>query len=488
MSSAFEAVIGLEVHAQLLTTTKLFCPAEARFTDVPNTHIGPVTLGLPGALPAVNEAAIRLAVMAGLALGCDVQRESIFARKHYFYPDLPKGYQISQFDRPLNVGGYVDIEVAGKRKRVTLERIHVEEDAAKNLHGVGSASLSHIDFNRAGIPLIEIVSNPDMASSEEAEAYLRSLREILMFAGVNDGNLEEGSFRCDANVSIRPVGSKTLGTRTELKNINSFRFVRKAIDYEIARQESVIVSGGQVVQETRSWNENEQKTVAMRSKEFAHDYRYFPDPDLPPLVIDETLLEHARVALPELPEALRTRWKSVYGLSDYDAGVLSAHPGLARFFESTLAHAADEAARADAAKPVANYLQSEVLREVSYDGLSAQFPVTPKALFELVSLVMSGELSSKLAKQVYAELLARGGSPKAIVAAQGLSQISDRGELLAVVQDILTANPDKVAAYRQGKLGLKGFFVGQVMQRTAGRANPQALGEVLDAALAGDSA
>lgn len=487
MSVQYEVVIGLEVHAQLLSQTKLFCPAPAEYSEVPNAHLGPVTLGLPGALPVPNEAAIRLAVTAGLALDCEVREHSVFARKHYFYPDLPKGYQISQFDEPLNEHGHLDIELEGETRRIRILRIHVEEDAATNLHGVGSGKYTLVDYNRAGVPLIEIVSEPDLRSSEEAEQYLRRLREILMFIGVNDGNLEEGSFRCDANVSIRPVGETRLGTRTELKNINSFRFVRKAIDYEVHRQEALLNAGGEVVQETRTWSENQEKTVSMRGKEHAHDYRYFPDPDLPDLRLEASFIEACRRALPELPQALRARWQSEFGLSPYDSQVLSAHPQLAAFVDTAVATLASKSGKAakDVAKQVANFVQTEVLRSVDYRGLEAGFPCDAAQLGSLLAMVVDGQLSGKLAKTVFAEMVEKGGDPAAIVERKGLTQLSTPEAVVPHVEAVVAEHADKAKAFREGKTGLMGFFVGQVMQRTQGRANPKLVNDLLKKALEG---
>jgi len=480
--SAYEPVIGLEVHAQLRSRTKLFCGCPTDYGAPPNEHTCPVCLGLPGALPVPNRRAIELAVQAGLALGCEVAGESRFARKNYFYPDLAKGYQISQFELPLNAAGHLDIEVEGQTKRVGITRIHVEEDAAKNLHGVGSGAVTLVDFNRAGTPLIEIVSEPDLRSAVEAEAYLKKLRDILMFIGVNDGNLEEGSFRCDANVSVRPVGQAQLGTRAELKNINSFRFVRKAIEHEIARQEGVLQAGGQVVQETRTWLEAQNKTVSMRGKEEAHDYRYFPDPDLPPLVVDGTRIEALRAALPELPSEKRSRWQSELGLTEYDAGVLSAHPEVAQFLEETataLLAQDDSLAPVDAGKKVANFIQAEVLRHVSTNGLDAAFPVSALAVAELLGAVEEGTINGKIAKRVFATMVDTGKPARAIIDEEGLSQVTDSAAIEAEVRRVLEASPAQVEQYKGGKTGVLGYFVGQVMKATRGAANPKVVNETL---------
>jgi aspartyl-tRNA(Asn)/glutamyl-tRNA(Gln) amidotransferase subunit B len=482
MAIAYEPVIGLEVHAQLHSRSKLFCSCSTEYGAPPNTHVCPVCLGLPGALPVPNARALEMAAQAAMALGCTVNARSRFARKNYFYPDLAKGYQISQFELPLNEKGRVDIEVNGDLRSIGITRVHVEEDAAKNLHGVGAGAQTLVDFNRAGVALIEIVSEPDLRSAEEAEAYLKRLREVLMFVGVNDGNLEEGSFRCDANVSIRPVGTEPFGTRAELKNINSFRFVRKAIDHEIARQEAVLAGGGQVVQETRTWSEGQGKTVSMRSKEEAHDYRYFPDPDLPPLVLGAELVEGFRERMPELPEAMRRRWQDELGVTAYDAGVLSAHPEIARFFDAmadALVAAWGDGAKGKAGKKAANFLQAEVLRDVTTDGLDAHFAVTAGQVAELLTLVEDGTISGKMAKDVYAQMVETGRGAKRIVDEKGLSQVTDASAIEAEVQKVLDAHPGEVDKYREGKTSLLGFFVGQVMKATRGAANPKMVNEVL---------
>ena len=479
--TAYEPVIGLEVHAQMRSRTKLFCGCPTEYGAPPNEHTCPVCLALPGALPVPNGKAIELAVQAGLALECEVASHSVFARKNYFYPDLPKGYQISQFELPLNGEGHLDIEIDGETKRIGITRIHVEEDAAKNIHGAGSSAVTLVDFNRGGTPLIEIVSEPDLRSADEAEAYLRKLRDILMFIGVNDGNLEEGSFRCDANVSIRPVGQEEFGTRTELKNINSFRFVKKAIEHEIARQEGVLQAGGKIVQETRTWSEAQGKTISMRGKEEAHDYRYFPDPDLPPVVIDEARIEELRAALPELPEVKRTRWRKEMGLTDYDAGVLSGHPEIARYFEdATAALVAQSGAKpAKVAKKVGNFVQAEVLRHVTTDGLEASFPVAPSSVAELLACVEDGTINGKIAKKVFADMVDTGKAPKLIIEEKGLAQVTDTGAIEEEVRRIIEANPSQVEQYKSGKESLIGYFVGQVMKATKGQANPKVVNETL---------
>jgi aspartyl-tRNA(Asn)/glutamyl-tRNA(Gln) amidotransferase subunit B len=481
MAVQYEAVIGLEVHAQLLTQSKLFCGCSSAFGAAPNTQVCPVCLGLPGALPVPNREAVHLALRAGLALGCRVERESRFARKNYFYPDLAKGYQISQFERPLNEHGKLLIESVEGEREVSITRIHMEEDAAKNIHGAGATSDTLVDFNRAGVALIEIVGAPDLRSAEEAESYLRRLREVLLFCGVNDGNLEEGSFRCDANVSIRPTGAAQLGTRTELKNINSFRFVRKAIEYEIKRQEIVVSGGGRVVQETRTWSDAQGKTLTMRSKEEAHDYRYFPDPDLPPIAISEAEYARAQASVPELPGQLRDRFLRELGLTAYDAGVLSAHPEIARYFEATAkATCAETGEPAQlAGKRVANFVQSEVLRHVTTFGLSASFPVSPADLAALLALIHKGTLSGKMAKEVFEAMRESGKDAASVVAEKGLALVSDAGAIERVVSEVLAQSPKQLAQYRAGNEKLLGFFVGQVMKATKGSANPTLVNEVL---------
>jgi aspartyl-tRNA(Asn)/glutamyl-tRNA(Gln) amidotransferase subunit B len=484
MATTYEPVIGLEVHGQLLTRTKLFCGCSASYGAPPNTHVCPVCLGLPGSLPVPNGAAIELAIRAGLALGCTVRERSVFSRKNYFYPDLAKGYQISQFDLPLNERGSLELELEdGTRRTVGITRIHVEEDAAKNLHGAGSGTDTLVDYNRAGVALIEVVGDPDLRSAAEAEAYLKRLREVLMFLGVNDGNLEEGSFRCDANVSIRPVGQEKFGTRTELKNINSFRFVRKAIEHELGRQEAILCAGGRIVQETRTYSSAEDKTISMRSKEEAHDYRYFPDPDLPPLVISAARIEAIRGALPELPDAKRVRWLKELGLTSSDAQVLSAHPALARFFEEVAALVAGASPtaeqRAAAGKRSANFIQAEVLRHVALHGLEASLPVEPLALVELLGLVEGGTISGKMAKDVFAEMVETGRRARKIVEVRGLAQVSDAGVIEAAAREVLAQNAGQVERYKAGKTNVLGFFVGQVMRATKGAANPGLVNELL---------
>jgi aspartyl-tRNA(Asn)/glutamyl-tRNA(Gln) amidotransferase subunit B len=472
MAPVYEAVIGLEVHAQLLTATKLFCGCRTSFGAPPNTNVCPVCLGLPGALPVLNGAAVKLAVRAALALGLEVHARSIFARKNYFYPDLPKGYQISQFDLPFSTKGSLDVELeTGETRAVGITRIHMEEDAGKNLHGVGSDSI--VDLNRAGTPLIEIVGEPELRSGHEAAAYLRALRDVLMFLGVNDGNLEEGSFRCDANVSVRLRGDKKLGTRCEIKNVNSFRFVQKAIEHEALRQQELIESGGRVTQETRGWNEKEGRTFTLRSKEDAHDYRYFPDPDLPPLVLDAAFLDAQRLLVTEPPSAKRARYAQRLALSPYAAGVLTGHPGIAAFYEQALALYGGDATK------LANFIQSEVLAATEITGLDARFPALPSQVAGLLRLVDAGTISGKQAKEVYAAMVGTESTPEEIVKQRGMEVITDEASLEALCRRLIDENPKQAATYRSGKTSILGYFVGAAMKETKGAASPAVVNAVL---------
>jgi aspartyl-tRNA(Asn)/glutamyl-tRNA(Gln) amidotransferase subunit B len=466
----YETVIGLEVHAQLLSVSKLFCGCSTKFGGAPNTNVCPTCLGLPGSLPVTNEAAVRLAVRTALALDCTINERSIFARKQYFYPDLPKGYQISQYELPFSENGHLDVEAGGAVRRIGIRRVHMEEDAGKNVHGVGGDSL--VDLNRAGVPLVEIVSDPDIRSSEEAAAYMRALRDILIFASVNDGNLEEGSFRCDANVSLRPKGQEELGTRTELKNINSFRFVQRAIDVEVSRQAAVLDGGGRVVQETRSFDPATGKTASLRSKEEAHDYRYFPDPDLPPLTLSPALVDEERRATPPLPHAVRTRFVSELGLSPAQANTLSQHPATVRFFEEVL-QAFPHPVKA------ANWIQTEVLRDARSHGLVATFPVTPRQVSELLALVENGDISGKQAKEIHQGISGTDKSPAVLVAERGMRVVSDEATIRPLCERVVAANEKQVAEYRAGKKGILGYFVGQVMKETKGSANPKLVSELV---------
>jgi aspartyl-tRNA(Asn)/glutamyl-tRNA(Gln) amidotransferase subunit B len=468
----FEPVIGLEVHAQLKTRTKIFCGCSTAFGAAPNTQTCPVCLGLPGVLPVLNRAVVEFALRMALATGCTVARESRFARKNYFYPDLPKGYQISQYELPIAEHGRIDIQVDDRPQRVRIRRIHMEEDAGKLTHDP-HRPVSRVDLNRTGVPLIEIVSEPDIDSAAAAGAYLRQLRAIVRYLGICDGNLEEGSFRCDANVSIRPRGASALGTRAELKNLNSFRFVEKAIEYEIERQKDVLLEGGAVVQETRLYDATRNQTFSMRGKEEAHDYRYFPDPDLLPLVVDEGWVEQVRRSLPELPDARRARFVQQFGLPSYDAGVLTADRELADYFEACLKIFPQP-------KPVSNWIMGPLLGLLNAAGLGIdRSPIPPDELAALLGLVEKGDISGKIAKTVFDEMAASGKTARAIVQEKGLAQISDAGAIDEVVRDVLAANPKEVESYRGGKTKLMGFFVGEVMKATRGRANPKTVNELL---------
>ena len=471
----YESVIGLEVHVQLLTKTKIFCGCSTRFGDPPNTNVCPVCLGLPGTLPVLNRRAVEMAMRASLALNCTVHERSRFARKNYFYPDLPKGYQISQYELPLATNGFLDIEVGGTTKRIGITRLHLEEDAAKNLHeGFSqSATKAYIDYNRCGTPLVEIVSEPDIRSSEEAYAYLTALRQIMLYTGVSDVNMEEGSLRCDANVSVRPRGAKEFGTKVEVKNLNSFRFLQKALEYEIERHIGVLESGGRLTQETRLWNQAEGHTVSMRSKEKAHDYRYFPEPDLLPVHFSEAWRAEVLHSLPELPEAKRTRFVSAYGITPYDAEVLTATKALADYFESVVKAGAP-------GKVAANWMQTELLRRLNDSGKEIEAsPVSAKSLAELVSLVESAKITAAVGKKVFAAMFESGRSAADIVAAEGLgAQVTDSA-IEAAARDVIAKNPDNVAKFKSGNEGVFKFFVGQVMRATRGQANPQSVNDIL---------
>ncbi len=489
MSDAFEAVIGLEIHAQLLTATKIFCGCPTAFGAAPNAHACPVCVGLPGALPVLNRKAVDLAVTAAVALGCDVQERSVFARKNYFYPDLPKGYQISQYEQPLALGGGVTLPArlrpgygeagyeAGKFVRLT--RIHMEEDAGKSLHDgfPDSDRKTYLDYNRSGVPLIEIVSEPDMRSAAEAAVFFETLRQILVWLGVNDGNMDEGSLRCDANVSVRRRGDSTLGTKAEVKNVNSFRYLEKAIDYEIGRQIDLIEHGGRVVQETRLFDAAQGKTTSMRSKEEAHDYRYFPDPDLPALVVDASRREQIVAKLPELPEARRRRFIEQYALPEYDAALLTQTRGIADYFEAT-------AQQSGNAKAASNWVMGEVLRNMKERAIDiSAVPIAPAALAGLIAIVDKGTISSTVAKDVFAKMYDSGRAAADIVAAEGLAQISDSSSLEPIARKIVAAHPEILEEIRAGKDRKFQFLVGQVMKETKGKGDPKLVTELLRAIL-----
>ena len=471
----YECVIGLEVHAQLLTDSKLFCPCATTFQADPNDQTCPVCLGLPGVLPVLNRQAVELTMRTGLAVQGTVAASNRFARKNYFYPDLPKGYQISQFEEPLIQGGCLDVEVDGATRLVRLNRIHLEEDAGKSIHGENLADpgKSYVDLNRTGVPLMEIVSAPDLRSPEEARAYLQKLKTVLEYLDVCDGNMEEGSLRCDANVSLRPVGADTLGTRTEIKNLNSFRNVQQAIAYEVERQRDVLNGGGSVVQETRLFDAARGVTLPMRGKEEAHDYRYFPEPDLVPLQIEPGWIDRVRQSIPELPAARRQRFVSQYGLPTYDADVLVASRALADYFEATVALFPQP-------KTVSNWVMGDVMRELNQARHGPdEAPVTPPRLADLLRLIDAGTISGKIAKTVFETMYRTGKQPGDVVAEQGLTQMSDSGALQEVIGQVLAAHPEQVAAYRAGKEKLFGFFVGQTMKATQGKANPAMVNTLL---------
>lgn len=476
----YEPVIGLEVHVQLLTKSKIFCGCSTRFGDPPNTNVCPVCLGLPGTLPVLNKRAVELAMRAALALNCTVHEHSRFARKNYFYPDLPKGYQISQYELPLATGGSLEIEFDGALKRIGITRLHLEEDAAKNLHEgfAESATKAYVDFNRCGTPLSEIVSEPDMRTSEEAYAYLTTLRQIMLYTGVSDCNMEEGSLRCDANVSVRLRGSKEFGTKVEVKNLNSFRFLQKALEFEIERHIAVLESGGRIFQETRLWNQVESCTVSMRSKEKAHDYRYFPEPDLLPVHVSTVWRDEVFHSLPELPAARRARYISAHGLSAYDAGVLTTSQSLADYFESVVKSGAS-------AKTASNWIQTELLRRLNDSGKEIESsPVLPAALAELLKFLESGKLTAAVAKKVFATMFDSGRAPAEIVAAENLGAQVEDSAIEQAARDVIAKNPENVAKFKSGNEGVFKFFVGQVMRATKGQANPQTVNDVLRKLLA----
>ena len=468
----FTPVIGLEVHAQLKTRTKIFCACSTAFGAPPNTHTCPVCLGMPGVLPVLNKKVVDYTIKMALATNCTVQHESRFARKNYFYPDLPKGYQISQYELPIATDGHLDIEVGGKTLRIGITRIHMEEDAGKLIHDP-DRPISRVDLNRTGTPLMEIVSEPDIRTPEAAGEYLRQLRAILRYLDISDGNMEEGSFRCDANVSIMPTGSTRFGTRTEVKNLNSFKHVEKALFYEIARQKEILLDGGEVVQETRLWQPDQSRTVSMRGKEDAHDYRYFPDPDLLPLVIDDAWIERMRSDMPELPAQRKARYMADYGLPAADAGVLTGSRELSDYFEACLA-------KFDQPKTVANWIMGDLLGLLNAKGLEVDAsPVSPEDFAGLLELLDSDVISGKIAKTVFEEMAETGKPAKVIVEEKGLVQVSDASAIDPIIDAIIDGHPDEVERYRGGNKKLIGFFVGQVMKQTKGKANPKVVNEIL---------
>lgn len=473
--SDFEGVMGLEVHAHLLTDSKIFCGCSTKFGAEPNSHTCPTCMGLPGALPVLNKKVVDFAIKLGLALHCTINRKSIFARKNYYYPDLPKGYQISQYEEPICEHGYLDIYVDGNKKRIRILRIHMEEDAGKLVHEntIETSSYSMVDYNRSSTPLLEIVSEPDIGTPGEAVAYLKALRDVLIYLEICDGNMEEGSFRCDANVSVKKKEATALGTRAELKNLNSFKFIEKSLTYEIERQIDVIMGGGQVVQETRLFNVEEGITYSMRGKEEAHDYRYFPEPDLLPLIVDENWISEIRQGLPELPMDKMERFMTEHSLPKYDAEILVSDKELALYFEETIKLFPEP-------KTVSNWIMTELLRELKDGNVSPKdSPLTPPILAELLNLIREGTISIKIGKEIFPELCKGGSSPRQLVEQKGLLQISDESAIIATIDQVIERFPKEVADFRGGKEKLLGFFVGQVMKETKGKANPKLLNELL---------
>lgn len=473
----YEAVIGLEVHTELQTTTKIFCSCRTSFGAAPNTNVCPVCLGLPGVLPVLNKKVLEYAVRAGLALNCEISRFSKFDRKNYYYPDLPKNFQTSQFDLPICEHGYLDVEVDGEKRRIRITRAHMEEDAGKLVHhgtSITDSDYSLVDYNRTGTPLLEIVSEPDMRSAKEAVAYMEKMRAILQYVGISDCRMEEGSLRCDANVSVRPVGQKELGTKTEIKNINSFKGVERAIEYEAMRQAELLEDGGKVVQETRTWDEKEGVTKSMRTKEEANDYRYFPEPDLVPFTVSDEYIENIRKSLPELPDARKERYMKEFGLSSEDAVFMTNDKATADYFEAAVDAGADP-------KACVNWLMGEFASQLSTDGIEiAKAPVSAENLAALLKLISKGTISGKIAKKVFATMWKEGGNPEEIVKAQGLVQISDTAELSKLVDEVVGKNPKAVEDFKAGKKKAVGALVGQIMKATKGKANPRVINELLN--------
>lgn len=473
----YEAVIGLEVHTELQTTTKIFCGCKTSFGAEPNTNVCPVCLGLPGVLPVLNKRVLEFAVRAGLALNCEISRFSKFDRKNYYYPDLPKNFQTSQFDLPICERGHLDIEVNGEKKQIRITRAHMEEDAGKLVHhgtSITDSDYSLVDYNRTGTPLLEIVTEPDMRSAKEAVAYLEKMRAILQYIGISDCRMEEGSLRCDANVSVRPVGQKELGTKTEIKNINSFKGVEKAIEYEALRQAEILEDGGKIIQETRTWDEKEGVTKSMRTKEEANDYRYFPEPDLAPFTVSEEYIEDIRKTLPELPDERRERYIANFGLSSTDAQYMTNDKDTSDYFEKVVAAGADP-------KASVNWIMGEFASQLSNAGIEiAKAPVTPENLANLLALIAKGTISGKIAKKVFAEMWKDGADPEEIVKAQGLVQISDTGALKELVVKVIANNPKAVEDFKAGKKKAVGALVGQIMKETKGKANPKVINELLN--------
>ena len=477
INDKYEAVIGLEVHAQLLTNSKAFCSCTTKFGNSPNSNSCPVCLGMPGVLPVLNKSVVDFVLKMGLATHCQIAPKSVFARKNYFYPDLPKGYQISQYEEPICLLGYVDAELNdGTTKRIGITSIHMEEDAGKSIHDVDVDTL--VDVNRCGVPLIEIVSEPDIRSPHEAHQYLAMIKQIVTYLGICDGNMEEGSLRCDANVSVRLKGEKKLGTKTEVKNMNSFRHVERALEYEIDRQVGLIEDGGSVIQETLLWDADKNVAVSMRSKEEAHDYRYFPDPDLVPVLVNERWITEIRSTLPELPRERRNRFIEQFGLPKYDADILTVEKDLADYYENAAVHLSAKAP--EGYKSISNWVMTDVLRVVNDEHLKvSDFPVSPSNLAAMVNLIGDGVISGKIAKEVFDEMLKTQEHPKVIVERKGLVQVSDAGALEKIIDEILSKNPAQLGEYRKGKAQLLGFFVGEAMKATKGKGNPKVVNEIL---------